>query len=604
MSRPTWVANVMELASHVEDGQSIGPCGVHFVRAPMAQLRAIVERGTRDLTYVAWGGGLPLEFLLSNDTVRKLVFCFSSFDIFGLAPRFRRALENDAIEVEERSALAFMNGLRAGVEQLPFAVLQAPVASDLLEGFTTPVETLLTGSDSGIVATEALSVDAFLLHAHRADDEGNVEISGARLLDLPALFGAREVLVTVEERVPAGTLGENPKSFIVPRAFVTALAVAPDGAYPTSSLPYYPADYRALRRLAAKPADEPITPGDLVPDPLDMDPLRSIAATDPTAIIEAIRERSPVTSASGDDGTFEIDELMVSLIARTVDDDSICSVGSVSPLATIAYLLAKHLWAPRATIMSFNGSYLDIGSRPMSIISSELLDYHSAVSHIGSDDSYHWYYQRGLITHEVVSAAQIDRRAATNTGWITTSEGRRIRLPGQGGMADVADMHRDFFLYLPRHSTRTMVEEVDFVTAKRAWHGADRVERGYHPGRVLVLTNLGMFEYDSDLDELVLTQIHPGVSLDHLRGQTGFEVSVSAALTESEPPTAEELQVIREDLDPLGVRRLEFVPSRERTDLIDELLTAEEAALSASADKHVPRFRRADAGPADWQART
>jgi glutaconate CoA-transferase, subunit A len=268
------------------------------------------------------------------------------------------------------------------------------------------------------------------------------------------------------------------------------------------------------------------------------------------------------------------------VIAHTVEDGSICSVGSVSPLATIAYLLAKRLWAPNTTIMSSNGSYLDIASRPMSLISAELLDYHTAVAHISSDDSYHWYYQRGRITHEVVSSAQIDRHGATNTAWIRASEDRWIRLPGQGGMADVAEMHERFFLYLPRHSRRTMVDAVDFVTAKRAFHGEQRRTFGYGVGSTTVLTNLGMFEYIPDLDELVLTHLHPGVTLEELQDQTAFDVRKADQLSMTAAPTDEELRIIRHDLDPLGVRRLEFVPSADRSALIDELLAAEEKLLA------------------------
>ena len=81
--------------------------------------------------------------------------------------------------------------------------------------------------------------------------DGNVEIQGGRGLDLSSIFAARKVLATVEETVPAGTFqtGTAPRSFILPRSFVTGIAQAPFGAYPTSCLPYYPTDYRELLRL-------------------------------------------------------------------------------------------------------------------------------------------------------------------------------------------------------------------------------------------------------------------------------------------------------------------------------------------------------------------
>lgn len=587
MSRGSpWVRDVEALVAHVGDGDVVGPSGFHFVRAPMAQLRAVVAAGVSDLTYVSWGGGIPLELLLSHRVVRKVVFCFSSLDVFGLAPRFRRALEQRSVEVEERTALGFMKGLRAGMEQLPFEVMQDPVASDIRGGFARAFDAAgvmrSETSHAPVVATLRLDLDVFLLHAQRADDAGNIEVRGARGLDLLALFSAKKVVVTVEERVPTGSLGAD-RAFVLPRDAVTALALAPGGAWPTSCMPHYPADYRALQRVAALAVDAPMDGALAPPTPGRLDELRTIAELEPAAIVASIRDRAPrmaVSDTAIEPTAFTIDELMVSVIAHTVDDESVCSVGSVSPLATIAYLLAKHLWAPHATIMSSNGGYLDVASRPMSTITAELLDFRTAVAHVGSDDSYQWYYQRGRISHEVVSSAQVDRRGRTNTTWVRVSDDRWVRLPGQGGMADVADMHQRFFLYLPRHSKRTMVETVDFVSAARAFHGGqERTRYGYRPGPTTLVTNLGIFEYDVTHNELVLTHVHPGVDFDELQDATGWLVRRAERVATTAVPTAKELRVIREELDPLGVRRLEFVPSAERATLIDELLDSEEQAL-------------------------
>ena len=577
-----WCEDLGQLLEDVESGESIGISGFHFVRAPMAQLRHLVASGRRDLSYVAWGGGLPLEFLLSADVVSELTFCFSSFDIFGLAPRFRAALEQEQLRVTEMSALGFITALRAGAEQVPYGVFQAPVASDLLPGFASKVRGPAADDSVPVAAVQARRVDNFLLHAQRGDESGNVEISGARGIDLPALYGAKRVLVTVEERVPDGELGSGRGTYVVPRTFVTALLELPGGSWPTSCLPYYPADYRKLQQLAAIPAAQPIRESDLSEDSSQrLEAVRAIGRLQPARVISALQQHAatPAEEATVVDQAYTVDELMVAYIAHSVEERSVCSVGSVSPLATIAYLLAKRMWAPGATIISSNGSYLDVAGRPMSTITAELLDFHSAVDHIGSEDSYHWYYQRGLITHEVVSAAQVDRRARTNTAWINRSDGRRLRLPGQGGMADVADMHETFFIYLPRHSPRSMVEEVDFVSAARAFHGDERSRYGYRKGRTLVLTNLGVFHYDLATEALELTHVHPGVDVEEVQEQTEFRVPVSSDLQVTPPPTPAELDIIRRELDPLGVRRLEFVPSSERGVLIEELLTLEEEAL-------------------------
>jgi glutaconate CoA-transferase subunit A len=89
-----WVDDLDALVGDVPDGTRLGVSGFHFTRAPMAALRALVDRGVRDLHYVAWGGGLPLELLLGHGAVSRATLCFGSLDVLGPAPRFRRAVES------------------------------------------------------------------------------------------------------------------------------------------------------------------------------------------------------------------------------------------------------------------------------------------------------------------------------------------------------------------------------------------------------------------------------------------------------------------------------------------------------------------------------
>lgn len=578
-NHPAWLDEPEELAAWVQDGDSVSVSGFHFSRAPIAQLRALCERGVSDLAYIAWGGGIPLEMLLSAGAVRKLVFCFSSLDIFGLAPRFRRALEREEIEVEEWTALGMIQGFKAAAQQVPYLSFQAPVGSDLYRGFAVPVPDPFESEEVNLAAAPALPVDNFLLHAQRADEAGNVEIQGARGLDVSALFAAKRVLVTVEEKMPNGTLGSGPNGFILSRAFVSALCVAPFGAHPTSCLPYYPTDYRKIAEVVELDRDSSPSTVMSPPSPQRQAELGNIASVDAQAVRAAIRTQTQVNESS-ESGGYTIDELMACVLAREIDDESICSVGSVSPLATVAYLLAKKLYAPGLLLITSNGGYVDVPLRPMAIAASEVMDFGSAAVHLGGDDTYHWFYQKGLVTHEVVSAAQIDQYGRTNNVGIKRSDGRKLRLPGQGGMADVADMHRNFSLYLTRHSELNMVAEVDFVSAARAYHGEELRQRyGYQRGVTSVLSNLGRFRFDLELGRLVLTHVHPGVTVEGVQESTGFPLTISEKLVETAPPTGEELRAIREEIDPLGIRRLEFVPGRDRMALIEELLSNEEDAL-------------------------
>jgi glutaconate CoA-transferase subunit A len=543
---------------------------------PIALIQEVVRQGVRDLDYVSWGGSLGLEMLLEAGAVRSMALCFNSLDVFGLAPRFRRVVEEGSVPLEEWTALGMMQGFHAAQHGVPSMPFPLPRGSEIVErsGFATACSDPVTGAEVG--AARALPLDVFLLHAQRADENGNVEIQGGRGLDLSSIFAARQVLVTVEEFVPAGTFqaSARPRSFIVPRSFVTGIAAVPLGAYPTSCLPYYPTDYRELLRLTSGERLEIVRPTDGRTSFLS-----AAAAIPPERVSSPMLLRHRAGEEEPEEATP--DEVMVAWLARQIDNDSICSVGSVSPLATVAYLLAKRTHAPDLVLMTSNGGLVDVAARPMLMTLAEPLDFQTAAVHCGGDESYHWYYQRGRVTHEIVSAAQIDRFANTNNIEVTSPSGKRVRLPGQGGMADVANMHRHFLLYLTRHSPLSLVERVEYVSAARGLLGAEeRVAAGYQPGSVKLVTNLGVFELDEESRELVLVSIHPGVTVAEVQEATGFPLRFTPDPAETAPPSREELVMIRREIDPLGMRRLEFVAGKERGPLLAALIVSEEAAIA------------------------
>lgn len=550
------ITDLATLAGLVPDGATVGVGGLHFCRIPVALLRAVVARGARGLHYASWGGGLPLELLLAGGCVEKLTFCFSSLDVFGMSPLFRRACEHNEVEVRELNALAFLQGLHAAQQNLPAMPYQVPIGSDFA---------MLGGT------AEALPIDVLLLHATRADEAGNVEIAGALGLDMSLAWAAKKILVTVDEVVPVGSLRQT----VLPRTIISRIAVVPGGAWPTASPEHYLADYPALARACRSvPVEIP------VPDPSRDGFLRAAARLSPERMAASVlakhsRHRvapnAPATAA----------EVMICRLAREYDNTSVCSAGAVSPLAIVSYLLAKRTHAPRLSIMTCSGGYVDIGARPMLMIAADAMDRRTAALVCGGDDTYHWYYQRGLVTHEVVSAAQIDRHARTNNQWLKKPDGTPVRLPGQGGMADVANMHANFTLYLTRHSPLSLVERAERCSAARGVFAAEeRAAAGWRPGKVQLVTDLCVCEVNPDTRAWEVVSLHPGVTAEQVRGATGFAIQIPAKVPITEPPTAEQLRCIREEIDPLGFRRLEFVPSRDRQGLLDELIGAEEAALA------------------------
>ena len=116
-----------------------------------------------------------------------------------------------------------------------------------LPGFGTPTQS--RGERIGIAP--ALRPDVLLLHAPAADEDGNIVLVGARAMELVMVPASRQVLVTVDAVVSRDELRRMPAGIVISRHFVSAVAVVPGGAAPTSSLPYYLADFDGLRAWTA-----------------------------------------------------------------------------------------------------------------------------------------------------------------------------------------------------------------------------------------------------------------------------------------------------------------------------------------------------------------
>lgn len=553
------------LAGRVASGTTVAVGGALFSRLPLALIRAVLRRRPRDLHYVAWGGGLPLEMFLEASALRRLSFCFSSLDVFGLAPRFRAALEDGAVEVDEWTALGMIQALDAAGRRLPAGRLPLPHTEigpqrvDIDPG---------SGRELGVVP--ALPVDTLLLHATRADTHGNIELQGTRGLDLALIPAARRVLVTVEEVVARGALGA-PRSQLISRHLISAIAVVPGGAFPSSCLPAYAADYRSLAGLA----EDPLGTAAGAPERLDLS--RRAAGLDAERVTAAQPAPRPAASSA------TAAETMMAWLARAYEPGSVFSAGAVSPLALGSYLLALRSVHPAPALLTTSGSYVDVEPRPLLLGLGEVLDFASAPVHVGSDESYRQLYQTGAVDYEVVNVAQIDATAATNNVWVTSPSGRRIRLPGQGGMADVADMHANFMLYQPRQSPLTLVERVGTVSAARRRHDpAERAAAGYRPGRTVVVTDLAVFERDDSDGRLRPVSLHPGVTVERLARETGFAVG-SGALPVTAAPSAETLRLLRGEVDPLGLRDLEFTAARDRGAVLARILDAEDALIDKAS---------------------
>ncbi len=161
--------------------------------------------------------------------------------------------------------------------------------------------------------------------------------------------------------------------------------------------------------------------------------------------------------------------------------------------------------------------------------------------------------QGGHIDVGFLGAAQIDKWGNLNSSVIGPWDKPKVRLPGSGGAVEVAANSKEVFVVMRRHDSRTFVEELDFCTSPgpdRALADGGRV-RG--SGVTKVITELGILTRAGVRDELRLTAVHDGISVDQVRENTGWDLKVSEDLRVTPQPTVDELRLLRNEIDPRRV---------------------------------------------------
>ena len=163
-----------------------------------------------------------------------------------------------------------------------------------------------------------------------------------------------------------------------------------------------------------------------------------------------------------------------------------------------------------------------------------------------------FYLQRGLIDVGFLGGAQIDRFGNINATTIGSYEKPKVRLPGSGGSAEIAAWANRTYIITP-HQKRRFPERCDFITGAGFLNGrAQREAKGVRGGGPFaVVTDVGILE-PNDQGELILAALHPNRTLDEARANTGWQLQVATQVNQTESPSPEELNILRE-LDPQGI---------------------------------------------------
>jgi len=246
---------------------------------------------------------------------------------------------------------------------------------------------------------------------------------------------------------------------------------------------------------------------------------------------------------------YTMQELMVVAGAREILDDDVVFVGMRLPL--LAFQLAKDTHAPHAIGIFENGILRDrpagdalytMGDAPNTegaIWTTSMMDIMALL-------------QDGKVSLGFIGGAEVDRFGNLNTTYIREKERAQIRLPGSGGGSDIASLSKRFVIIM-KHEKRRFVENVSYITSPgfgdgKGWRERNGLRGG---GPCAVITTKGILRFDSETKEMILNAIHPGITVEDVVENTGWNLRCAPKVEKMKPPTRSELRIVRK-YDPLG----------------------------------------------------
>jgi glutaconate CoA-transferase subunit B len=249
------------------------------------------------------------------------------------------------------------------------------------------------------------------------------------------------------------------------------------------------------------------------------------------------------------ESAYSAQELMVAAAAREIRNGEIVFTGMRLPL--IAFALAKQAQAPHAIGLFECGLVRDEPSPELLYTMGDPPNITNAlwatrmINIMG-------LLQQGCVDLGFIGGAQLDRFGNLNTSYLGDSQAPATKLPGSGGAADIASLAKRLVVVMA-HEKRRLVERVDYITSPgygegEGWRTRVGLARG---GPSAVITTLGVLGFHPLTGEAVLRSFHPGQSVESVRKETGWDLSVAPNVGETPPPTEEELAIIRR-YDPQG----------------------------------------------------
>lgn len=248
---------------------------------------------------------------------------------------------------------------------------------------------------------------------------------------------------------------------------------------------------------------------------------------------------------------YSLQELMVVEGSRYINDGEVVFVGTGLPI--VATMLAQRTHAPNLVFVVETGPIAPI-VEPIPLSVSDPKIFNKAVKLGSLRDVLGCILQRGLCDVGFIGGAQIDQYGNVNSTVIGDYLRPKVRLPGSGGANDIAS-HAKRVLIMTVHEKRRFPPKCDYITSPGYIDGPEAREaaglRGGGPDKVI--TDLCVMDFEPSSKRMRVIKLMPGVSIEQVKENTGFEPLVAEKLTVVEPPSEEQIRLLREEIDPKNI---------------------------------------------------
>lgn len=253
---------------------------------------------------------------------------------------------------------------------------------------------------------------------------------------------------------------------------------------------------------------------------------------------------------------YTVDELMVAVLANEIKDGDIGMPTAMCPLGDTAICLAKltnakdMIWQPHGgpdPLDVYDLAHLNSFPRGKKSVVF-IPDWTDVVAQM----------TRNMVGFQIVAPAQIDKYGNMNNNVIGEHARPKVRFPGSVGMPEIGVFHQKVLIYEPQHSPRVFADKVDFISGLGQGFGGQkgRREKGITGGGpIIVVSTLAAMDFEEETGLMRIRSLHPGVRLEDVQANTGFELVVPDDIPETAAPTEEQVDLIRNVIDPEGRRK-------------------------------------------------